>query len=79
MKTSLAEMIAKTTASLNLQLESSAVNAIIMQESEIFVEMNDALFMEWFIKKEERVQLYNQMMTDAMSEESIWYDSDSSR
>lgn len=79
MKTSLAEMIAKTIASLNLQLESSAVNAIIMQESEIFVEMNDALFMEWFIKKEERVQLYNQMMTDAMSEESIWYDSDSSR
>lgn len=79
MKTSLADMIAKAKVSLNIRLESSLINTIIMQESEMLIQMNDALFMEWFIKKEDRTQLYNQMMADTMSEESIWYDAESSR
>lgn len=78
MKTSLMEMVEKVKDSL-FGPEAGLVNDFILQESESLSQMNDSLFMEWFIKKEERIQLYERMMNDIMSEESIWYTSDSTK
>lgn len=77
MKTSLMEATDKTRDMLQLQKEPGPINNTILLESEALVQMIDSLFMEWFIKKQERVQLYDQMVFDNMNEESIWYTSDS--
>lgn len=52
------------------------VNNEIMIETEALTHMMDGLFMEWFMKREQRLQLYNKMMKDMMAEESIWFTSD---
>ena len=71
MKASLKELTTKTLEMLGIH--AMIDNSLIMKEDEECTQMNDALFMEWFIKKEERVQLYSTMKESMLTEESIWY------
>ena len=52
---------------------------MILLEHEKLIHLMDSLFIEWFIKKQERVQLYQQLQYDMMNEESIWYSADSTK